>query len=175
MMQFSRKIYLIVTMLCLTQIASAKDAGRDASRDFGLGVVVGGPTAITAKYWLDHERALDGGIAFSVNDYILLYGDYLWHYPRPFKHSDPFFSNVNFYLGLGANLAITTSDRSNTDYYLGKRSGSVGLSARVPFGLEWKPADPPLGVFVEIVPGISVIPSTSVIVQGGIGIRYYFN
>lgn len=171
MMQFSRKIYLFTVVLCLSLFASAKDAGRD----FGLGVVVGGPTAITAKYWLDQERALDGGIAFSVNNYILLYGDYLWHYPRPFKQTDPFFTELDFYLGIGANLAITTSDRSNNNNYLGRRSGSVGLSARVPVGLEWKPADPPLGVFVEIVPGISVIPETSVIIQGGIGIRYYFN
>ena len=156
-------------MAILAQPAMARTNGQ-----FGLGVVVGGPTAVTGKYWLNREAALDGGLAFSFSNYILLYGDYLVHYPRPFKNSDPFFSNIDFYMGVGANLVMTTSDRSNNDTYYGKKSGSVGLGVRVPFGLEWQPADPPLGVFVEIVPGISVIPATSVDVQGGIGIRYYF-
>ena len=168
-----RKIYLQIAISFLimtsTQFAAAKENGR-----FGLGVVVGGPTAMTGKYWLSREAAIDGGLAFSYSDYVLVYGDYLKHYPRPFKNSDPFFSNIDFYMGVGANLVVTTNDRYNNDNYLGKKSGSVGLGVRVPFGLEWQPADPPIGVFLEIVPGISVIPSTSVVVQGGLGIRYYF-
>ncbi len=168
-----QKLFFLIVLSFLV-FTSAQFAQARTNGIFGLGVVVGGPTAITGKYWLSREAAIDGGLAFSFSDYVLLYGDYLIHYPRPFKNSDPFFSNIDFYMGVGANLVMTTNDRSNNDNYLGKKSGSVGLGVRVPFGLEWQPADPPIGVFVEIVPGISVIPATAVVVQGGLGIRYYF-
>ncbi len=168
-----KKIVLHIVVSFLIVIL-AQPAGARTNGQFGLGVVVGGPTAITGKYWLNREAAIDGGLAFSFSDYILLYGDYLVHYPRPFKNADPFFSNIDFYMGVGANLVVTTNDRSNNDTYLGRKSGSVGIGVRVPFGLEWHPTGPPLGIFVEIVPGISIIPATAVVVQGGLGIRYYF-
>ncbi len=147
---------------------------KQSDQNFGLGILLGSPTAITGKYWLDNQAAIDGGLAFSFSNYVLVYADYLFHYPRPFNHAGEFFSELSFYLGAGGNLVITTSDRSSSDAYLGKKSGSVGLGVRAPFGLEWMPTKPTLGFFAEIVPGISVVPSTSVLVQGGFGARYYF-
>ena len=169
-----KKVILSFALSILVLIASEKVFAKQSNQNFGLGILLGSPTAITGKYWLDSQAAIDGGLAFSFSDYVLIYADYLFHYPRPFNQAGEFFSELSFYLGAGGNLVVTTNERNTADNYLGKKSGSVGLGVRIPFGLEWMPAKPTLGLFAEIVPGISVVPSTSVLVQGGFGARYYF-
>jgi hypothetical protein len=145
-----------------------------ASSNVGAGIILGSPTGLTAKTWKDNHVAYDAGLAFSVSDYILVYGDYLFHYPGSIKQGNVFISELIPYIGFGGVFVITNRDRANNDKFYGKKSGSFGAGIRVPLGLEWKPGKPPLGVFGEIVPGISVAPATDILIMGGIGIRYYF-
>lgn len=77
-------------------------------------------------------------------------------------------------MGVGGLLVVTNRDYNKDDRFLGKKSGSVGLGVRVPVGVEWQPGRPPLGVYLELVPGMAIIPKTDAFFQGGIGIRYYF-
>lgn len=164
------RFFLLGTLLISYQHSNA----GQLNQPFGLGIVAGDPTAITGKYWLHQDDAVDFGLAFSVNDATLLYGDYLVHYPGAFKQKGKFINELNPYVGVGGVLAATSSSRSDNYRYYGRSSGSLGLGVRVPFGVEWQPVKPPLGIFAEIVPGISVVPTTGLVVQGGIGIRYYF-
>ncbi len=145
-----------------------------ASNEFGAGLILGYPTAVTGKYWRDKQVAFDGGLGFNINSYFVFYGDYLYHYPGIFRQKNEFLDYLVPYFGVGGLAAITTSDRGNNDGYLGKTSGSFGLGVRIPVGAEWKPKEPSIGVFVEIAPGISIFPSTTAIITGGTGIRYYF-
>ncbi|OFZ29704.1 MAG: hypothetical protein A2622_10810 [Bdellovibrionales bacterium RIFCSPHIGHO2_01_FULL_40_29] len=169
------KKILLITFFAVTSILTSTAAAKSrAASDFGLGIILGAPTGITAKYWLDSQNAIDGGLSFSLSDYVLVYGDYLIHKSRLFGNQNQFTSELDFYYGLGANIVVTTKDRDTNDYYLGKKSGSAGFSVRVPFGVEWKPAEPSIGIFAELVPGMSIIPSTAVVFQGGLGARYYF-
>lgn len=146
----------------------------NAAGDVGAGIILGSPTGLTGKFWKDQQVAFDAGLSFSTSDYILVYGDYLFHYPGAIRQANKFISELTPYMGVGGAFVVTTSDRSNNDRLLGKKSGSAGIGIRVPFGLEWKPGKPPLGAFVELVPGISVMPATDIMIMGGIGIRYYF-
>jgi hypothetical protein len=161
-------------ILTLMLIAGTPKAQAAEASGFGAGIILGSPTAITAKYWLDRQAALDGGIAFALSDYFLFYGDYLFHYPGAFKQRNKFVSELIPYVGVGGILALANSNRIDNDRYLGRTSGAIGLGVRVPFGIEWMPTNIPIGVFLELVPGISVIPATSILFQGGLGIRYYF-
>jgi hypothetical protein len=70
----------------------------------------------------------------------------------------------------------TGSDRNNRGdrYFADNSSAAFALGMRIPFGLEWRPSEAPLGVFVELAPGLTLIPGTSSFFQGDIGIRYYF-
>lgn len=145
-----------------------------AAGDGGLGIILGSPTGITGKLWQDQHEAYDGGISFSTGDYILIYADYLHHYPGVIKQRNQFISELTPYIGVGGVFVITSSDRSNNDRLYGKKSGSFGLGVRVPLGLEWKSRNPSIGVFLELVPGISLTPSTDILIMGGLGIRYYF-
>ncbi len=144
------------------------------SNDFGAGIFLGDPTAITIKYWRDKQIAFDAGMGFAVANYFIFYGDYLYHFPQAFKHKEPFLAQLTPYVGVGGIMAVTTNDRSQNYAYYGKNSGSFGLGVKVPVGIEWRPREPSLGVFVEIAPGISIIPATTAIFTGGIGVRYYF-
>src|SRR5689334_14816846 len=47
--------------------------------DIGLGILAGGPTTVTGKYWLNEIIAIDFGAAFSDDDYAIL-GTYLHHF-----------------------------------------------------------------------------------------------
>lgn len=143
---------LIGTLTC-TQKTSA------SSGDFGLGFVLGEPSGITGKYWVGSETAIDFGVAFSLNNYFLIYADYLFHFPGAFGASTKFASHLTPYLGLGARVVTGTS---------------AGIGARLPLGIEFKPERVPLGIFIEVVPGLSLLPGTATFVQGGIGVRYYF-
>lgn len=163
-----KKLFWIIGLACIL-FGEFGYAGPN-----GAGIILGSPTGITGKFWMDGRVAYDAGISFSTGDYILVYGDYLYHYPGSFKGNNQFLMNVTPYLGIGGVFALTTADRSNNDRIYGKRSGAFGLGIRVPFGAEWRPGKPPLGIFLELAPGISVAPATDILIMGGLGIRYYF-
>jgi hypothetical protein len=114
------------------------------------------------------------GFALRSNDHMLFLADYLLHYPGTFQTENRFFKRLTPYFGVGGLIAFTTGSRNDHDNYLGKANGSVGFAVRVPFGAEWRPTRPPLGVFLELAPGVSVVPETSTLFQLGLGIRYYF-
>lgn len=62
----------------------------------------------------------------------------------------------------------------NDSRHRGKNDDSrVGIGIRVPFGLQYF-INNNIEVFGEVVPGISLIPSTEFDVDAGIGARYYF-
>jgi hypothetical protein len=154
---------------------TARSASPETSRPFGLGVIIGEPVGITGKYWMDRRAAIDGTISYSFNDYFLLYSDYLYHFPGAFGRSSEFVSQLNPYVGVGGELMVQTQDTgSKSRTYFRSDQGSVGFALRIPLGIEWRPVDVPLGVFVELTPGVGIVPATYGFVQGGVGIRFYF-
>lgn len=150
--------------------AATQGASRTiTAQNFGAGVIFGEPTGLTGKYWLDRENAVDMGLAYSFGDYFILYSDYLKHFKNPIQQDELFFKQLDAYLGVGGVLRFDTRSKNSND---DRDSASIGL--RIPFGLEWRPLRPPIGVHLELTPGIRLIPSIEGFVQGGLGIRYYF-
>jgi hypothetical protein len=137
---------------------------------FGLGLVLGDPTGFVAKYWLSSSTAVDAGLAFSFGGFLLVYADYLVHFPLE-APSVP--GKLHPYVGAGVMvLSNTETERSNAVLFTS--SGNAGLAIRIPLGIEWMLKDTPLGTFVEVTPGIGFVPATFGFVGGGIGLRYYF-
>lgn len=156
--------------------ARAADYSRIQADDksTGVGVVLGEPTGFTAKFWLQPDRAVDAGLAFSFSDFVLVYSDYLFHFRGAFGNSNPFLHQLVPYVGLGGELFVSeSSDRTGGPYYTPNDS-SVGFGIRIPLGLEWLVPRAPLGIFLELVPGVGIVPSTFGFFQGGIGARFYF-
>lgn len=171
------KTKLLFLVLFVGMVFSTTLQAQPASpRDFGIGIALGSPTAITGKVWLSNSSAMDLGLAYSSRDYVLLYGDYLLHSTNLFGTHSELSNRLTTYIGIG--LGVYSWDRH---YYYEDRpagwrrkDGDVGVYARIPLGIEWTPREPPLGVFAEIVPGVSVIPSVDAIINVAVGIRYYF-
>lgn len=169
---------LSATLSVQPSFALAAEGSSRASGDLGAGVIFGEPTGVTGKYWLDRDIAVDFGLAFSFNEYVLVYADYLYHFPGGFGLESPITSQLHPYVGIGGFLGFAGADRTgeNRDRrkLYGDSTSSVALALRIPVGMEWMPSNPRLGVFLELVPGIALVPSTDAIFQGGIGVRYYF-
>jgi len=169
---------LLISILCLAPAHSATPAKIGVERGLGLGIILGEPTGFTGKTWQGQgsKRAIDFGLAYSFGSFVLVYGDYLFHFPGAFKGSsrERFLAELSPYVGVGGVLLIATGGPKADRKYFAASTSSIGLSFRIPLGVEWLPADPPLGVFVEVVPGVGFVPRTFALLQAGIGIRYYF-
>jgi len=146
----------LLTLLCLLAASSGPLWAQKAG-EFGAGVVLGSPTGITGKYWLNDNRALDAGLGFDSD--VLIYGDYLWHsfkvLPQPQEGKMP------LYLGLG--LQIGDTHHNNND-----------LSLRTVGGISyWLPKNP-IEIFFELVPVFHLTQHGGSDLNAGIGLRYYF-
>lgn len=124
----------------------------------GLGIIVGEPTGIAAKYWLGSTSAVDGALAWSFVDDASLYmhADYLYHH---FNLIEVESGQFPLYYGIGGRIKFQDDPR-------------VGV--QVPMGISYILEDAPLDIFLEIRPVLDLIPATTFTVSGGIGVRYYF-
>jgi len=135
-----------------------------------LGLILGSPTAITPKFNLDRIHAIDAGLAYWFNDYIEIYADYLWLYPKLTSSKKYPLNEFTPYWGLGADLQ--TINRSS--FIADNRHPWTGVFLRTPLGVEFMPRKVPLGIFLELVPNINLIPGLWISLGGGLGARYYF-
>jgi len=144
---------------------AATSANARTQDDFGIGVILGEPTGLSLKYWLDGERAIDGGAAesFSENDSFQLHGDYLIHDYDLFGADD-----LPFYYGLGARLKLKDSDGSGRN----RRHDIFGI--RIPLGISYLFQDAPLDLFFELVPVLDLSPEVELDINAAVGIRFYF-
>ncbi len=143
----------IFIVLLISTISSAQSNG------FGLGIIVGQPTGISAKYWTSSSTAFDFGLGYSFenNSRMHIHADYLFHSKDLFNTSE----NIALYYGPGARLKLVDK-------------GDSRLGFRFDVGLVWVPRNSPVDVFLEIAPLLDIIPETKFSVNGGIGVRYYF-
>ncbi len=151
-------------MLFFTKQTSAQDHG------FGMGIILGEPTGLSAKLWTSKVNAFDFGLGVAVGGDRLKYEghynnesrihfhmDYLWHSFNAIRSTESF----PLYYGIGA--------RFNTG---GGYDASLGI--RGVFGIAWLPHSTPIDVFFELVPVFQVTPLTGLGIDAGLGIRYYF-
>ena len=143
----------MLALACVLAFAAPSRAQK--AGDLGAGVILGNPTGLTGKVWLNGTQAVDAGLGFSTN--LALYGDYLWHgwnvLPQPAQGKLP------VYLGLGAQV------RTLDDAEFGIRT-VAGIAY-------WLPNNP-VELFFEVVPVFRLTPGTSIGLDAGLGLRYYW-
>jgi hypothetical protein len=141
-------------------VATASDAITSrvgSGQDLGLGLELGQPMGVTAKYWLTSTTAVDAFMGYHFNHNFDAHADYLWH---SFSSFDVQAGRLPFYFGLGA--------RTN----LGNDSD---LGMRMPLGVSYLFPTDPLELFAEIAPVVKVFGGLGVDVDGAVGIRVYIN
>jgi hypothetical protein len=148
-------VVILLLFLILFSISSFSQ-----SKGFGLGIILGEPTGISAKYWTSSSTALDFGLGYSFvkNSRVHLHADYLFHVNNLFETSE----NIALYYGPGARLRLVDN-------------GDSRLGFRFDVGLVWIPRGAPIDVFVEVAPLLDIIPETDFTFNGGIVVRFFFN
>jgi hypothetical protein len=154
------------TILAAAFLATVTANGFAQDR-FGLGLILGEPTGLSVKYWLDEENAIDGAAAwsFSDNDSFQLHGDYLWHNYN-LVNSDEFSGKLPVYYGVGARLKFKDDNGHHDD--------EAAFGIRVPFGISYLFENAPFDLFAELVPILDLTPDTDLELSAAIGVRFYF-
>ena len=146
----------------------AAEAGAETSKGvLGLGLIVGEPTGISAKYYLGDDRAIDGAIGFAViGRGLQVHGDYLWH-PWILEQQSSFVLPV--YAGVGMRILDHNSGGGADDHL---RIGPRGVG-----GLLFDFTEVPLDAFVELALVLDYRTRGDrfgVDLNAGAGVRYYF-
>jgi hypothetical protein len=164
-MHYSRYAVIAICLFFAIQKSVAQERG------FGLGVIIGEPTGISAKLWTTSRNAFDFGLGWSiggdrVGNYkgnynggsrVHFHMDYLWHSFDAIHSSERF----PLYYGLGGRI------NSGAGY-----DGSVAVRGVI--GIAWVPHNTPIDVFLELVPSLQFTPTTGFGIDAGIGVRYFF-
>jgi len=153
-------------VLILAKPIPAQDHG------FGLGLVLGEPTGLSAKLWTSRVNAFDFGLGVAVGGDRISRDNYYYNgESRLHFHMDYLWHSFS---------AINSSERFPLYYGIGGRYNSGGgydgsLGVRGVFGIAWLPRATPIDVFLELVPVFQLTPVTGFGIDAGLGIRFFFN
>jgi hypothetical protein len=132
--------------------------------DIGAGFMLGEPSGLSFKLFVDDNHAFDGGLSFSFKDDTFHgHADYLLHFPGKGGGNDT--GAWVPYAGVGAKIQFLDKDRKHSN---------DGLAARVPIGVVFHPSEFSVDFFVEVVAGMQILPETNPEFGGAIGGRFYF-
>jgi hypothetical protein len=190
-----RPTLVLVAALALAQVLAPRPASaREGAPEhaFGLGLELGAPTGLVAKYYLGSSggrggmMALQGGIGYINSwgpDGVNFHLDVLWH-PAVIARTPSF--TMPFYLGVGGRVLDWRDEYCYVDrgieYCDG--DGDVDVGVRVPFGILMDFQNVPIDVFFELAFVLDLIHIDNndytnherdyVNLNGAIGARFYF-
>jgi hypothetical protein len=150
-------------------------AGRAQDSGFGLGIMIGEPTGLSAKAWVASDRAIGMGLAWGGwghGGYVHLHADYLFHNMGLINVSK---GKLPLYYGPGLRLRSWTGDRYwHRGRYYDHDGSHIDVGVRFPVGLAYLFDKAPVDLFLEVVPTLDLTPSTSLDIDFGLGARYWF-
>jgi len=140
------RLQILVVFLVISMSATY------AQGKFGIGVILGEPTGLSAKLYTGSSTAFDFAAAWSFkgDGNLLLQADYVWH--------SSLTGELAFYYGIGGRVIFQNDPR---------------VGARIPIGLDYRFSSAPVDIFAELVPILDLIPSTNFNLGGGIGVRFW--
>ena len=150
------------------EIGSTDDGPRAADKGtFGIGLILGEPTGISAKLYLKDDQALQAGLGFAfIGDGLHLHVDYVFH-PWILQSSASLVLPV--YIGPGVRLI---------NYNKGRDSHLFAVGLRAVAGLLFDFKMVPIDAFVEVAGVIELRFSDNdkfgITLNAAAGARYYF-
>lgn len=127
--------------------------------NFGAGIILGEPTGLSAKLWVDSVKAFSGALAWSFVDEssLQLHLDYLEH---RFNLTDVEKGRLPFYYGIGGRIKLEKDD--------------TRMGMRLPLGVDYIMENVKLDFFFEIVPIMDLTPKTEFDMNVAVGFHYAF-
>lgn len=147
--------YLYTTLLLLG--LSLPSSAHAQTQDFSIGAIIGEPTGLTAKLWLDNRTAIQGSAAWSFRQEraVHIHGDFLFHHNYSDRVSR---GTLHLYYGIGGRIKDTAEAR---------------IGVRVPLGMNYQFANTPLTFFGEIAPLLDITPATEMDINAAFGLRFH--
>lgn len=144
------------------ELARGSDKGA-----LGAGIILGEPTGITAKLYLQDDVAIQGAVGSAfVGGGLQLHADYVFH-PYILQTRPSFVLPV--YFGPGLRLIDYTNGRDDSSFAIGLRG--VG-------GLLFDFREVPLDAFIEVAAVLEYEfrdgKGGALLLNAGAGVRYYF-
>ncbi len=160
----------VFIIACIAIFTFAVPQQVQAQRDgFGVGIVVGEPTGLSFKKFVNRTNAFQAGVAWSFHrenrippfsgpqrGFFYFHLDYLKHF---YLTSSSSAVQIPVYVGVGGFAVMRNDDPI--------------LGLRIPFGIAVHFGSFPMDVFLEAVPTLSLVPGTNF--YGGVaaGLRFY--
>ena len=148
------KALWVFSMILWASVTFAK------GENLGVGLMVGAPTGLSLKTWLDSTHAVDVGLGWTAehDENFHVHADYLFHDFSVFKPSS---GRMPLYYGVGGAISSKSGDDTH-----------VGI--RVPFGISYLLTNSPLEIFGELAPRADFSSNSHLMVDAALGIRFYF-
>jgi hypothetical protein len=158
---------IISALAAALTIAAALPALAQDDKYAGVGFIVGEPTGLDAKFFLNNEHALEFGLAWSLSgqNEMHLQGDYLWHRYDLIDLNNG--DEMPLFFGIGARFVFTEDDP-------GDHNDDDIVGIRFPIGLEYIFTNYPFDIFAEIVPILDLTPNSDFDLEGAVGARFWF-
>lgn len=155
-------IAALATALAVPAMAQGDD------KYVGLGFIVGEPTGLDAKFFLNNEHALEFALAWSLDgqNELHLQGDYLWHRYNLINLNNG--DEMPLFFGIGARMIFEEEDPGDND----DDDDIIGI--RFPVGLAYMFTNYPFDIFAAIVPILDLTPDSDFDLEGAIGARFWF-
>lgn len=126
---------------------------------FGVGLVVGSSSGISLSLPVGRTNAFNGVLGYDLAHHapnLTLLGDYVWHL-RDLVAVDV--GKLSFYYGPGVRV---------------RAARQVEAGIRIVVGVDYFFEGTPIQAFLEIGPGINLVPDTRAVGTAGLGARYFF-
>jgi len=156
-------------------------SGIGSERTFGLGLYLGEPVAVTAKWWLSSELALTFLVGGWIHPHRGTIGgvDFTYHVRDLLPKVEPLELGVYFGAGVGAGAWLDDDNFMHThdDPFPHTHRHDLWeplLYARPIVGVAIWFRGAPLELCVEIAPAILFLPDVEFELGGGMSARYYF-
>ncbi len=156
---FKIKYTIMKTITLMLFIVLAFASVASAQGKYGLGIIVGEPTGISAKMKIDETNSFDAAVGWSFNKYgaVHLHGDYLHNIIKVGP-------NFPIYVGIGGRIKMSSGSEEDSK-----------LGIRFPIGIVYQLPNKPFDMFFESVPILNIIPKSEFDWNAAAGARYYFN
>lgn len=148
---------LIPALLVGALLAASAPA---ATRGVGAGLLLGEPTGLTVKLWVDQDEAwvLGLGGSYLRDPALQAQADYVLHIFEIGRAVG--LPQMPAYTGLGVRVN-------------GPEDGRLNAGLRLPAGLACFFDNNQVELFAELVPVLNLVPNLRADIDFGIGIRYY--
>lgn len=166
-MNFASRAAVVRWIGGMLLLALAVPAWAQRQGNQGYGVMVGNPSGLSGKYWLDETFAMDGAVGVAQGEFdvhlTMLVHSFRWYDRMPGikKSLNGLISRgeLPFFFGVGPRLLFEDKEE---------------FGIRVPVGLSYLPNESQWEIFGEIAPVIRLTPDGGVDGDFALGVRYYF-